>query len=431
MRSDLVVLGVAAKEEGQMVVRVTEVLKGGETPSVRLGATDVGPFDGEIIRNGDRGIFFLNEHGAKYFPFHPFCYRDMSHEDSIRLAVDLLKNPRPYLNVKEFPENADTVFVLGELFTAWDIESAELPSLGSMMKQVLLNNHHRFFEVAPWSEKGVVTIHCTADVDGSSRVRIVSAEPEGRLSEFFEYRLLAACKWPEVRKELKPTFSVTLDTRGATRVGTLNVGDAAAYVRKRLGSSNPQIVIAALLALDKMRDADSVPLVFALLDHEDPGVQVKAIQFLGWSGDRRAVPKLCNLLDAQAPDYPKGHSISDAAALALRNIGDPTSLPCLERAATHGVERAIGALAAMGRTESFEIMLDAAERDPERCSHVVVALYCLVRRSGKKVEPWMTSSTGNMSIYIARIPKWRKWWDANKTGFKVVKSLEEVIGEQW
>ena len=99
--------------------------------------------------------------------------------------------------------------------------------------------------------------------------------------------------------------------------------------------------------------------------------------------------------------YPKGYALADAAAKALGNIGHKQSLPVLERAAEHGVQRAIEAVAAVGNTQSFETMLTALQGNPERCAYIDFALYWLVRRSNQKTEAWMTESSTTQAIQIA------------------------------
>ena len=53
--SQLVVVGVAAKEKEKMVIRVSEVLKGEKTKLVSLNSVAVGPYRDVAIRSGDKG----------------------------------------------------------------------------------------------------------------------------------------------------------------------------------------------------------------------------------------------------------------------------------------------------------------------------------------------------------------------------------------
>jgi HEAT repeat protein len=163
------------------------------------------------------------------------------------------------------------------------------------------------------------------------------------------------------------------------------------------------------------------------LEHDDERVRVRAIEFLGWSRDPRAVEALSQILEAKASQYPAGHALSDAAAEALGRISRKETLPVLERAAAHGVQRAIEAVGALGNDRSFETMLAALRKNPERCAHIDFALYWLVRRSNKVVEPWMSESSTTQAIQIARVPQWRAWWERHKDDFRIICSQEEAV----
>ena len=199
--------------------------------------------------------------------------------------------------------------------------------------------------------------------------------------------------------------------------------------RDRLRSADSEIVLAALVALATMRDRDAVPRVLPLLTHKEVRVRIKAIEFLGWSRDERAVDPLAEILDVNAPHYPERHALANAAATALGQIGCVEILPRLERAACQGVERATYAVGHLGGEASFDILLSALERNPQRCAAIDSALYLLVGRSNKSAEPWMTISTRTQPIQIARIPGWRSWWDRNRHDFKVTKSIDEALVE--
>jgi hypothetical protein len=104
-------------------------------------------------------------------------------------------------------------------------------------------------------------------------------------------------------------------------------------------------------------------------------------------------------------------------------------LPVLERGAILGLQRSTEAIGRLGDTKSFETMLLALERHPERCSYIDFALYWLVRRSNKKIEEWMIDSSTTTAIRVARIPRWRTWWDLHKKDFRVIKSQDEAIND--
>jgi hypothetical protein len=93
-------------------------------------------------------------------------------------------------------------------------------------------------------------------------------------------------------------------------------------------------------------------------------------------------------LDMFSGGFAKNHILAEEVAIALEKIDVAESLPFLERAACQGVSRAIEAVGAIGNTESFEVMLEAAKRDPQRCAYMDHGFYWLVQRSNKKTEEW-------------------------------------------
>jgi hypothetical protein len=54
--ADLVVVGTAAKEQGGMVIRVAEVLKGPETQVVALSTVALDPFGDAAIKASERAL---------------------------------------------------------------------------------------------------------------------------------------------------------------------------------------------------------------------------------------------------------------------------------------------------------------------------------------------------------------------------------------
>jgi hypothetical protein len=421
----LIVVGVATEEGGKMSIRVSKVLKGQRTDSVALERAQPGGLGHAGIKAGSEGIFFLREGESGYALSEFGGYMGMDQAKAVQMAVDMAADPGPFLDLRKCPENVDVIHVLGERFGRWSISSNEVPNLQESWWGL------KVFEEIPWDEKHLVTLQCVSDPKNGFKVSVTSVQPPGALGERVKYRLLLNDEWPVPRESLPLRFAVMFDARLPEAVGSATAERATSYLRDRLASANPEIAMAALMALAKMRDRDAVPRVLALLDHADRRVLLKAIEFLGWSRDPRAVRPLCSLLDAKAPQYPKDFDISNSAAEALGRIGAAEGRPHVERAACHGVYRAAEALGALGNAESFPTLLKAFQEDPRRCYEVDNALYWLVRRSNKNTEPWMHDEKGTrQALQIARIPRWTAWWRANQDGFKVVKSQREVVLER-
>ncbi|MAD80936.1 MAG: hypothetical protein CMJ50_08860 [Planctomycetaceae bacterium] len=410
-KADWVVVGTASVEEGDAKIRVTEVLKG-DAPMDKIATRDIIKST-LVFKDEDQGVFFLRKWGDNYWPFHPSSFVPMSERQKVRDLLRMRKDPSPYVDKKRYPPDENIVFQLGELFGGFKVTCKEFPQLESA------GTVWNYFEYVPWNEESKVVLKGTVDENNAAVVEVVTAPPKSEMAEFYQ-RTLKEIANPYNR--VTGPYTLTVESRVPEKVGKLNREDCVKYLHECLESSERKVVRQAITALAKMRNSDSIVKVESLLEDEDATIAGLAIEFLRWSRDKRAVPVLCGLVDSHAERYPEGHMFSDGAAQALQAIGDPECLPCLERAAIFGVQRAIEALGAMGRVESFEIMLNAAERKPEKCAFVDYALYGLVRRSNKKSEPWMTSTTWNIKQGAKNIPRWRKWWESNKGDFKLKNS---------
>lgn len=205
------------------------------------------------------------------------------------------------------------------------------------------------------------------------------------------------------------------------KIGALDRPAVADHLRRILSSADAETASRVLAALRQIGSKDAAA-VLHLLKRPEANVRREAIQYLGWTADRTAVGPLCELLDGIT-----GYSELEAPiGRALIEMNDPVAVPALERAARRGVYGATSwALGRLGTKRSFEILLEGVEK--KDAGDAGVGLEVLVRRSNKRFEPWMRVGQWSSETGMKHKEDWRKWWDANKADFEVVKTAQEAF----
>jgi hypothetical protein len=228
---------------------------------------------------------------------------------------------------------------------------------------------------------------------------------------------------------------------GRERFGRLSRAEAVAHLRRCLASADWMAVLEALTALERIHglttlerlvqpigergSTEEAPLVIPLLRHPVEQVRQAAVVYLVWNPDRRAVGPLCQALDEVEKDGDLGHRIG----CALGRAGNPDAAPALERAVKRGIGGGTeSALGAFGRESAFEPLLDGVEKRDSMLA--VEGLLNLIRRSNKKPEAWMEKVRWREESGLTEKVKWRKWWEANKADFKVIKATDKALGRQ-
>ncbi len=212
---------------------------------------------------------------------------------------------------------------------------------------------------------------------------------------------------------------------GRAKVGTLTKAEAVEHLRRCLTTAEKRAVLQAVAALQRTGSKGVALSAVPLLRHPDEKVRLAAVEFLEWAGDRRAVGPLCKALDAVAKDGELGHHIGRA----LGNLGDSAAAPALERAVRRGIGGWAGwALGAVGGEGCFEALLNEAEKYDGLDAGG--GLRVLVYRSNKKPEPWMDEVSWSEQTGLTNKDQWRKWWAANKSDFKVIRTADEAFGRR-
>jgi hypothetical protein len=212
---------------------------------------------------------------------------------------------------------------------------------------------------------------------------------------------------------------------GRERLGWLSRVEAVAHLRRCLASADWMAVLQAVTALERIGCKQEAPSIIPLLRHPDEMARLAAAEYLHWSPDRRAVRPLCEALDKVEKDGDLGYHIGSALAI----LRDPAAAPSLERAVKRGIRGdAEWALGAFGGESAFEPLLDGVEKRDSMSA--VEGLRNLIRRSNKKPEPWMEKVGWSEEAGLTEKAKWRKWWEANKADFKVIKTADEAFRQQ-
>lgn len=264
--------------------------------------------------------------------------------------------------------------------------------------------------------------------EGLALVYPLAYEPPDRTDEV---RRLLDMKMAPGKYLADPKFSESADYlamlgwvfEDEDRVGKLTKADAVEHLRKSLRSDDKQAVLEAVAGLRRTGSRGAATAVFPLLRHPDEQVRIAAVKFLEWAGDRRAVEPLCKALDEVESPSDFGRYIGRA----LGNLRDPTAAPALERAVKRGIDGWPGwALGVVGSKASFEVLLDRVEKHDSMGA--ADGLRALIHRSNKRHEPWMSERARSRKTGLKHRDKWRKWWDANKSDFRIIKTADEAFG---
>ncbi len=169
----------------------------------------------------------------------------------------------------------------------------------------------------------------------------------------------------------------------------------------------------ALQTLGDLKSKESVPLVIALLKHEDSEIRAAAAHLIAGMPTRECVVPVAEALAA-------GTGSADLRDI-LEILDDPAALPAIRRAvkqSKYGLCRTLGYL---GDRDDFELLLGLLREHDVR--DAINGLLLLVRRSNKPYEPWMGTNDQKADAK----EKWLAWWEANKSDFRVLKTATETF----
>ncbi|MCX6874069.1 MAG: HEAT repeat domain-containing protein [Verrucomicrobia bacterium] len=443
--AERVVIGRLSRAHGQPELVVSEVLKGEPIEVIR------GDFSRLDPRLREPDILYVELGSARKLRgciFMPPTY--VTRGFHLWNLAHMLKDPAGYLDRARFSEHVDKLLMLGYLFESYQLEGLELAGL-STPRLYYRDEPYRSF---PWALNEVLEFKCLIDLDAFPELKVIAGSGGGELWQAAcEHLVAARSHWGAEAAGGPTTVAVKIDARKVPRVGSLIREQAAEYLRARLRSDEPGMAQAALLALARMRDLDSVPAVMAMLSDPRAELVVAALEFLGWArdlrpvpaviamlseqrsevvvaaagflgrvGDRRAVTPLCELLRRQLAGFPRTSKASQEVCRALGMLGDPGAVPELIRAMQAGIEAAYGPLAGLGTGEIFDAIL-ATEREtlPTAAGS---CMYHLTRRSNVAKEH-LPEWTGR-DLGPADIARWRQWWQDHRTGFEIVRSNAEA-----
>ncbi|MEQ8789009.1 MAG: hypothetical protein RIC55_22040 [Pirellulaceae bacterium] len=195
------------------------------------------------------------------------------------------------------------------------------------------------------------------------------------------------------------------------------------YLRRALDTDDANTLLQVLEAVRRTGDRSLEADIIERLNKETPAYAINPmVGYLEEGGTAAGRKHLESLLQRSSPDYPEGHQIADPCAQALGRIGHADSLPYIERAAEHGVQRAIEALIHHGDIDSFDMLYKAyiAAKEPGSQPN---AMHWLVRRSNRPVEAWMHPTTYSTDDGVAMKSKWRDWWTKHRKGMEIVRDI--------
>lgn len=437
-RADRIVIGTVAQDGEMSVVTVEKVLKGDTEPKVIRTKfqprhddweSDSGESDKVVWveRDGDRGmnplsgLFHIAEGSPRWRLYHA------------------LLDPEPLVKDPDLSWNFQTAQVLGYLFDPVKISSREAPKVADhLLEYSALRGN------IPWGFEGLIELKCRKKKGARMRISVDSISDESVDGRIIGKAVDGHYLDEEAIEPVPSGFTLRIDTRRTESVGSLSHEAAAAFLRGRLnmlpdeagknrrdnGNARDQserMTVAAIKALERMRDAEAVPQVIEIAEHVDDNYYLAPFQFLEAAKDPRSLEPMCKLLEKHAHEFPENHWYSYQAARVLGELGDPAALPYLEDAVQYGVESAFHPLARFGRVESLGIIVESAPVEGFE-ANTANPLYFLVLRSNREPEPWMEPKrivSGEAHPKLKA--KWQDWWQANKNGVNLVRSFDEMM----
>lgn len=373
------------------------------------------------------GLFHITEGSPKWRLYHA------------------LLDPAPLVNDPDLSWNFQSAQILGYLFDPVKISSKEAPKLAYYLKYPELR------VMIPWSFEKVIELRCRTKKGAQTRIRADSTSDESVDGRKISEAMGGLYLDKEAIGSVPSSFTLTIDTRRTESVGTLTYEAAAAFLRGRLNSlpddlpdvpeenrhnngdardQSERMTVAAIRALERMRDVDAVPQVIEIAEHVDNNYYLAPFRFLEAAKDPRSLESMCKLLEKHAHEHPTNHWYSYQAARVLGELGDPAAIPYLEDAVQYGVESVYHPLARFGRMESLGIIVETAPTKGFE-AYTAYPLYFLVLRSNREPQTWMEpKQTGQIKANPELKAKWQTWWQANKEGMKLVRSFDEMMAKE-
>lgn len=443
-KANRIVIGTVAQDGDMSVVTVEKVLKGRTEPKVirtrfQPRHNDWGADSGSSNKvvwvekdedygmNPISGLFHVTEGSPRWRLYHA------------------LLDPEPLINDPDSSWTSETAQLLGYLFDPVKISSKEAPKIGPHLEYSELRRN------IPWGFEGVIELNCSTKKGAQNRISVDSVNDgsvdDRKIAEvvdgiYFEKEAIGS---------LPSRFMLKIDTRRTESVGSLSYEAAAAFLRGRLNmlpddlpdaprenrhdngnvrDQSERMTVAAIRALERMRNVEAVPQVIEIAEHVDDNFYQAPFQFLEVAKDPRSLEPMLKLLEKHAHEYPENHWYSYHAARVLGALGDPAAVPYLEDAVQHGVESVYHPLARFGRVESLGIIVETAPAEGFE-AYTANPLYFLVLRSNREPEPWMEPKyMGRYEANPELKAKWQDWWQANKEGKNLVRSFDEMMTEE-
>lgn len=272
--ADWAVHGQATVKDNVTTIRVIEVLDG-DAPMGKITTRNFVKLT-QVFADQAQGIFFLRKYGDEMIPFNPSCYLAESELPTVRQLLALRKDPAPLIDLIKHPENENFVFELGELFAGFHATCPEYPFLASA------GSYRPYYLDVPWGAKDRVEFSGKLDAEKKLVIKMTAGDPDSALARYYREAL---DQYATPVNAVHEPFTLTVDARIPQRVGTLTSDKALSYLRDRLESPDPQIVMQAIIALAKARDLDSLAKVQRLAESEDRNTRYYAKLFLAGALD--------------------------------------------------------------------------------------------------------------------------------------------------
>ncbi len=276
-KSDRILTGTVVSKGKDVYISIRETLKGKPTATNEIQTRRwVKTMD--LLKPGTKGIFFLQNTKDDNIavPYHPGCLQSIEKLGHVKSLTDMLKDPKPYVDLSKYPEDPARVYLLGSLFAGFTSVCKEFPFLDGAVCG------RQYYVRVPWNDKSRVVVRGKVAKWDRVVLTVTSTNPGGELEEFAQRTVGKIVRFSKANRVHGP-FTLTIDARWPKAVGTLKTSDAVAYIRSRLESRNPKVVKEAIVALAKMRDLGALKKIETLLKYEDINVRGSAKHWIVWA----------------------------------------------------------------------------------------------------------------------------------------------------
>lgn len=198
------------------------------------------------------GIFLLNRDSRGRLCYNPWTHTSLalSERDWVTRMIRFQRSPtRVPIDDKD---RTDLAYAIGALFDHWRVVSTN-----KRIQQMFLGHSPRGF--LPWEYNSIIRLRGWAGPEGTSEVTVTSTPPDDPIALKLQQRVREFATLPA--NGVRGPFLLSVDSRLLQKVGDLTRAEALQFLRGLLETNDWLAVAAAIEALMRLRDVESIERV--------------------------------------------------------------------------------------------------------------------------------------------------------------------------